>query len=85
MAIAWLTRGDYPLSHESLQQEMSLSVNVLNARGEILESYTADKEGQGHQVLNFKIPAGATRVEYAIRRTKNKGGRTLLGFNLHIE
>lgn len=85
MALAWLTRGDFPLNNESLQQELELAVHLLDLRGDTLQTFTASKVGRGYQTLDFIVPEGTSRVDCSIRRTRNYGGKVLAGFNLHVD
>lgn len=84
MSITWQQQDDPPTHSNKLQQEMTLTVNIIGAGSKIIKTYTSSHKNKGYQKVNFCMPKGAERVEYKIQRTRNAGGKVNLGYSLQV-
>ena len=80
VAIAWLVRGDYALTERNASSNFTFK--ILNASNN-QTIFTSQTNLATYRYGEFTVPEGVKKIKVEITRTRNKGDRIILGYNLH--
>ncbi|MDY6332836.1 MAG: hypothetical protein SPL52_15160 [Fibrobacter sp.] len=82
IAIAWLVRGDYAMTERHLSSIYQIKI-YNNQNGAQLATSEHLKTIATQRYLDLNIPTGVSKIKIEIIRTRNKGDRVIIGYNLH--
>ncbi len=80
VAIAWLVRGDYALTERNISSNFTFKILNASNNKTIFSSQT---NLATYRYGEFTVPEGVKEIKVEITRTRNKGDRIILGYNLH--
>ena len=80
VAIAWLVRGDYALTERNISANYTFKI-INDNTGKVILNSSVDLAT--FRYGEFTVPEGVTRIRVEITRSRDRGDRIILGYNLH--